>query len=422
VSARRGGTLDSLRQLGGPRGSLGGALATRTVPTVVKLALVLVVGRVGGLEQLGSYATVVALAYLLGALGELGLTTLLSVPERYLDAEVGDALRASRPLRVAVGLAGAAVVLAAVVAGFGGGGGALLWAVPLPAVLAAGFPQTGALNRLGMLRLEGRIAVAENVGGFVLTLALLPLTDVVTAALAGQVVGRGAGVAVRTLRLTRILDGPRRRVALPLRRIAPFAGFVTAMIVHGQADLVLLGAVGDPVTAGAYAPALRLAGATLLVGEAVSLAILPQVSHLSDDTVEARRPVLLAAVRASLGAGAAAAAFVLIGGPLLLRVVFADPPTVPVTVFLLLAAVPLLRFPGHVMDPWLTGHGQQAAKALVAAGSLVILLPAVAFASAAGSLVGLAAARLAGEIVLVAGWAGLTVRSLAVSRVGEEPA
>ena len=404
----------AITDLAGPEGALGGAMATRIAPTVTKLALLAVVGRAGGLEPLGVFATVSALAFLLGSLAEMGFTTLFSVPERYIDRGLAAAIRGTRGLRIAAGAAGCAILLAAVEMGFAGGGADARWAVPLPLLIGLGLTQTGALNRLGMLRFEGRVAAAENGVALLAALASLLWLSPVAAALAGYGFGRAMGVTARAVRVRAALPSRTRAPAVRTgwRELAPFTSFLVVMVIHGQADVVLIGVLGSPVLAGVYAPILRLASVLLLVGEAVSLAALPRMSELAERPREEREAALGGALRSSWLVGLAGAAAVIVGGPLLLRLLIADPPSVPWTLFGLLAVVPLLRFPAHLLDAWLTGQGWQAQKTWVAAGSLAILLPAATAAVAAGTVTALATARVIAEVGLVAGWLGLARRSL----------
>jgi O-antigen/teichoic acid export membrane protein len=246
---------------------------------------------------------------------------------------------------------------------------------------------------------EAWVTVAECAIAVVVALALSVVMSAVAAALAALVIARGLGAAARRKRLpdggTDHLEGPSAA-----RRQAPFVLTTGAIVLQGQADVLVIGAVGSFVFLGVYGPLLRIVYGVLLVAEAVSwgLMALPverwderrhpalrwhwlvlAVGLLLGGVVFAlARPVLAALLGASSGVSSAALAFLAL--------------VVPIRFFAFAQSVRLVR------------SGRQARRVPVLVVGTAVLALGAGFGAAQASFLVLALARLASETVIALGY------------------
>src|SRR5687768_4857674 len=249
-----------------------GAGVTKLAPPLVQFALLLFVARRGSLDDVGLLALGSAIAFLCGALAELGLATSFSMPRVAFGTD-GPPLRATRRLRMGSAALGSVVFMLLWAAGVGGRDPVLLLAAPLPIALALAYGYSGAMNASGRLRYEIPVTVGESL--LILAIALLGSTvaPALSASLAALTVGRGAGTAVRMLLVRRIPQSRAPRVPGVARIQAPFMLATMGWVLQGQVDIVVLGYVGALATLAIYAPLVRTAYSALLSAEALSWAL-----------------------------------------------------------------------------------------------------------------------------------------------------
>jgi O-antigen/teichoic acid export membrane protein len=378
-----------------------GALVWKFAPPAAQLLLILIVARDGTLTDVGLLTIASALGFFLGALGDFGFSTALAVP-RIAFGRTTPPLRPTRAIRISA--AGLASLLygALWLLGIGGHSHSLLILSPLPFFLGLSSGYTGVLNARGMLGVEAVVSIAESVTIVALALAFMRALDALPSALLALVLARGLGAIARMIAAHRDADPhePARPPLGVIRTQFQFAASTIVTVVQGQIDIVVIGFLGTVTLAAVYGPLLRAAYSVLLIPEALSWA-------LYGDAVRSRlsapvRPFGTRALFVALGI-ATGIAFALAAQPfvrfLLGRSI--DDLLFPVLLFALVIPI---RSLSSAFGIEIVRSGRQAKRIPVMAGAGVVLLMGAATAAATESITGLAAARLAGEIVIVLGY------------------
>lgn len=376
---------------------LAGGVVSKAAPSVVQLVLLLLVAREGSIEDVGRLALASAVTFLCGNLAEAGTMTSLSLPQTYFG-ERHPPLRATRTLRFGAALAGSALYGLLWAAGLGSHELVFLLGLPLPALLGLSFGYGGALNGTGALAGEGVVSVAESALVVGVALALFPEVSPVAAALIALSVGRAAGTLVRAALLHRLPQSRVERVPGALRAQAWLLASTAAIVIQGQADVVVLGFAGAFTLLGIYGPLLRACYSTFLLAEGISLAMY--------STEQWRR---WRAGAIAIGV-AAAAGFLVVAEPLVELVVSQTLQHLGWPVLLLALLIPV-RFAGYIVSVDLLRAGRQAVRIpVLVAGTLILVGGAIA-GWRTGSLTWLAGFRLGSELVLTAGFLYLAQRS-----------
>jgi O-antigen/teichoic acid export membrane protein len=375
-----------------------GALLSKLVPPGVQLALLLVVARLGTLEDVGRLALASAAAFTCGGLAELGFGTSLSVPRPYFGTELPP-VRGTRPHRLAAALAGSAVYLALWAFGLGGREAAFLVLAPLPALLALGFGYAGVMNAHARLDREGRIAVAEAL----LTLALAGLALLVAGPLVAALLGLLLGRALGTLLRARVVRGlPQDAGALGVGLLRAQGWFVAAgavVVIGGQIDVLAAGFVSAFATLGVFSPLMRTAYGLALIAEALSWSLYGRAGSDAAPASRLARFVQNWSVSAPIIGAGCAVLFVAVAPWFVPLVVDADVGPILGPVLLFAGAI-VARFVTFSFSLELIRAGRQRARlpGLVAA-TVVLACSGIAGALAA-SLTILAAGRLIAEVVV----------------------
>jgi hypothetical protein len=372
-----------------------GGVVSKLAPSGIQLLLLLIVARRpgAGLDDVGRLALASASAFLCGNLGEVGTMTSLSLPKQYFGVP-HPPLRATRDLRW--GAAAAATILYGLLwaAGLGSHEAVFLAALGLPALLALSFGYAGALNATGALAAEGAISLAESALVLGLVFAFFPAMGVVTAALVALTVGRAAGTLARAWVLRRRPQSDAAQIQGALRSQTGFLATSAAIVVEGQADVVLLGFLGGTFALlGVYAPLIRACYATFLVAEGLTLAMYA----LDEGGLRRWR------TRALAIGGVAAVAFLFFAEPLLEFVLKRTLHHLWWPVILLAALIPV-RFYGYLLGVDLVRAGRQLARIPALLVGTAILVGGALAGWQTGSLTWLAAFRLASELAIAVGF------------------
>jgi O-antigen/teichoic acid export membrane protein len=378
-----------------------GALIWKFAPPAAQLLLILIVARNGMLTDVGALAIASALSFFLGALGDFGFSITLAVP-RVAFGRSTPPLRPTRAIRITA--AALASVLYGVfwLAGIGGHAPSLLILLPLPFFLALSYGYTGALNAGGMLGVEALVSIAESLTIVALALAFMRTHDALASALLALVVARALGVLARMI-ATRRIPGAHVRASTPrgvVRTQFQFAASTVVTVVQGQLDIVVIGFLGTLTLAALYGPLLRAAYSVLLIPEALSWALYGDAvrSRVAGQASRVGTRAFFVTLGLATGIGFAVSAqpfmrFLL--GRSIDGLLFA---------VLLFALVIPIRSLSSAFGIEIVRSGRQARRIPVVAAAGVILLAGAAAAATSGSITGLAAARLASEIVIVLGY------------------
>ena len=392
-----------------------GAGVAKLAPPFVQFVLLLLVARAGSLDDVGRLALASAAAFLCGALAELGLATSLSIPKVTFGTD-GAPLRATRRLRLTAALLGCVLYVVLWAAGLGGHDPVLLLVAPLPFALALAYGYAGAMNASGELHYEIPISLGES--ALVLAIALLGALAVpaLTAALAALLIGRFAGLFARMVVVRRLPQSDVAHLPRVVRAQVPFALATVAFVIQGQADILAVGFFSALAVAAVYAPLLRTAYSTLLSAEALSWSLFgganPDEHAGSGRLGRAWRPLTMA-----LGV-VVALLFVLLAQPFLHLLLDRPVPNLTGAV-LLFGAVIVTRFGALMLHVDVLRAGRQRDEIPVLFASAGVLAVFGIIAASADSLTGLAAARLASELLIAVGFLvirrrgparGLTVR------------
>ena len=388
-----------------------GAGVAKLAPPFVQFVLLLVVAREGSLDDVGRLALASAGAFLCGALAELGLATSLSIPKTTFGTD-GAPLAATRRLRVVAALLGCVLYVGLWAAGLGKHDPLLLVVAPLPFALALSYGYAGAMNASGELHYEISVSLGE--AAMVLAIALLGtlVVPALTAALVALLVGRFVGLVWRMVLIRRLPLSPVESLPGVVHAQLPFALATVAFVVQGQADILAVGFFSTLAVAAVYAPLLRTAYSTLLSAEALSWSLFGGANpdeHESPGRLSRRwRPLTMV-----LGV-VVAIAFVLLAEPFLRLLL--DRPIPDVTGAVLLFGLVIVTRFGALMvhvDILRAGRQRDEVPVLFAGAALLAVFGAVA--ASAGSLTGLAGARLASELLIAGGF-------VLVRRRGPSPA
>jgi O-antigen/teichoic acid export membrane protein len=385
---------------GGMVSHLLGAGAAKFAPPLAQFILLLLVARVGTLDDVGLLSLASAAAFLCGALAEMGLATTLSMPAVVFGTDAPP-LRGTRRLRLWAGVAGCLVYIVLWLGGVGKHNPALLILIPLPYMLAVASGYSGAMNAAGKLSYEIPISIGETI--VILAIALLGslVLPALTVCLLGLTVGRGLGLVARTLLMKNVPLSDQRRVPRAARAQLPYALATVAFVVQGQADMVMIGFFGALATAAVYGPLLRTAYSTLLSAEALSWALFGSANpdeseHQGWIARQWRTMMIVAGV-------VVAALFVVLAQPFLHFLLNRPLPDITSAV-VLFGVVIAVRFVSLTLHVDILRAGLQSREVPVLAIGAVILTGLSLWAASAGSLTGLAAARLASEAPIMIGF------------------
>ncbi len=369
-----------------------GGVVSKLAPSLVQLVLLLLVARRGTLDDVGRLALASATTFLCGNLAEVGTMTSLSLPLKYFG-ERFPPLRATRTLRWGAAVTGSALYGLLWAIGLGSHETVFLVGLALPALLAISFGYGGALNGTGALAAEGGISIAESGLVVALAFAFFPLMSPVASALAALTVARGAGTLARAAILRRRPQSEARRVEGALRSQLWFLAASAAIVVEGQADVVLLGFLSTFALLGVYAPLLRACYSAFLVAEGLALAM-----YALDES----RQRLWRAAGMAIGI-ACAAVFAVVAQPLLELVLSRTLHHLTWPIALLAILIPI-RFYGYLLGVDLVRTGRQAARIPVVVVAAAILVGGALAGWQTGSLTWLATFRLASEVAIAGGF------------------
>ena len=396
-----------------------GAGAVKLAPPVVQATLLALVARDGSLTDVGVLALGSAVAFLCGALAELGLGTSLSISTVAFGTEAPP-LRATRGLRVGAALAGSALYVLLWAAGLGDREPVLLLVAPLPWALALSLGYGATMNASAMLRYEIPVSIGESVLILALTVVGSLAVPMLTAALAALTIGRLIGTAARMLLTRRVPQSTVARLPRVHLTQAPFALATIGWVVQGQAELVVLGFLAPLTLTAVYAPLLRTAYSTLLAAEGLTWGLMGEGNpdHRPAETAENRlarrwRSLLLA------GGLLLAVAFVVLAEPFLHLLLDRDVGGLGPAIGIF-GVVIVTRFGSLTAHVDIIRAGRQRSEVPVLWISAAVLVVASAIAAIADSITGLALARLASEVAIALGFIRLH-RQLAVMGGGARP-
>jgi O-antigen/teichoic acid export membrane protein len=385
------------------------ATLSKLTPPAVQLALLLVVGRQGSIEDVGLLALASAVAFTCGAIAEAGFNTSLSIPETYLHDELPP-LRGTRRARIVAAIGGSALYAALWAAGLGKHEPVLLILLPLPALLALSYGYSGVMNSAGQLRLEARISVAESAFVLVLVAALSVALEPLETVLLALLGGRAAGTAARAAWVRSLPQSGARAVRDVGRTHAWFVASTASTAIHGQIDAAVLGFFGAFALLGVYGPLVRTAYSGLLVAEGLAWALYARTTHerVREARLRGERSLgdrLLGRWRtAGVGLGAVCAVgFWFLGAPVLEFVLDADVDGLRLPIALLSATI-LVRFGAFVLTVDIIRAGRQRARIPVELAAAVVLGSIAVAGALEESLSLLALGKLASEVVLAAGY------------------
>src|ERR671923_460065 len=285
-------------------------------------------------------------------------------------------------------------------AGLGGHDPVLLLVAPLPFALAISSSYSGAMNASGMLRVEGAVSLAESVP--ILAIASIGSFhgSAFTWALLGLTLGRAGGTIARAVLARRIPQSGVARLHGLARAQLPFALATLAIVVQGQADMLAIGFFGSLAVAGVYGPLLQTTYAPLLSAEALD--------ELGDSGWLARHRRAAGLCLGVLLAGA----FALLAEPFLRFLLHRPLPDLTPAVSLF-ALVVVARFVALVFNVEVLRAGRQRDEIPILGLASLALALGGALAAAAGSLTGLAGARLGSEVIIAVGYVLLARRASA---------
>jgi O-antigen/teichoic acid export membrane protein len=390
-----------------------GAMLSKFTPPLLQFVLLVYVGRSGTVHDVGLLALGSAAAFLAGIIGDIGFQTSLSLPRAYYGVE-DPPLLATRRLRYLAAASGSVLYLGLVAGGLGGSDPHLWLLGPVPFLLAVSLGLSGAMNAVGKLELEGRIAIAESIVSAGLAVLIgYSANDALTGAFAGLTGGRAVGLALRLLAVAGLPQSRRRLVGTSWRKQRGFVVSNAALIVQGQADLLTLGMLGSVALAAAYGPLLRLAFTAALLGEAVAWAVFYRERRarggpLYPDSRLGRHPVISA-----VGLGALISLCFAAVAPAMVHLISPDIP-VSATAVVLLALVIPVRFAVLAISVEIVRYGSQMRRVPSLVLSSVAVVAGTAVAAAAASVEGVATARLASEVLLFVGLGAVVPRVRAV--------
>lgn len=383
--------------------AIGSSAASKMAPAIVQLFLLLLVARQGTTTDVGVVALASALAFFCGAIGEFGFGTSLAAPQHDFGAE-GAPLRATRRVRVAAASTASGVYALLWLVGLGAHDPRMLLAVPLPFALALTYGYAAALNRSGLLAREGAVTFVETVVVICGAVALSTQVDPAGAALGAVAVVRVAGAVTRA----RLCGAARSSSAsrLPVLRMQlPLVAVNAVVVVQGQIDLLVLGFAGAIALAGLWGPLVRLAYGVLLVAEAASWTLLGRLGDALE-RAEARGEFgRWRGTAIAIACGAAVTFFVV--APSFIDLAFGSDFVPPDGAILALSLLIPVRTAAFVQSVAIVRAGAHARRLPVLVAAAAILGTGAVVAASADSITVLAAARLASEVVLAAGYTGI---------------
>jgi O-antigen/teichoic acid export membrane protein len=390
-------------------GHFSGAVVSKFTPPALQFLLLVYVGRSETVHDVGLLALGSAAAFFAGIVGDIGFQTSLSLPRAYYDVE-DPPLVATRRLRYFAAACGSLFYLALVAGGLGRSDAHLWLLGPLPFLLAVSLGLSGAMNAVGKLQIEGRIAVTESIASVGLALAIGGVAhDALSGAFAGLTAGRAVGLALRLVTVARLPQSLVPSVGSLARRQRGFVVSNAALIFQGQGDLVTLGMLGSVAWAAAYAPLLRLAFTAALLGEALAWAIFFREREargraLYPDSRLGRHLIVTA-----FGLGAVLSLCFAAVSPSVVHLISPDI-TVSATAVGLVALVIPVRFAALAISLEIVRLGMQIRQVRPLVLSSAVLVAGTVVAAALGSVQEVASARLASEVVLCVAFAVVVPR------------
>jgi O-antigen/teichoic acid export membrane protein len=171
-------------------------------------------------------------------------------------------------------------------------------------------------------------------------------------------------------------------------------------VVQGQLDIVVIGFLGTLTLAALYGPLLRAAYSVLLIPEALSWALYGDAARSRVFGREGRVSTRTFFVTLGLATGIA---FAVSAQPFMSLLLGRSIHGLLLAVLLFALVIPI-RSLSSSFGIELVRSGRQAKRIPIIAGAGVVLLAGAATAAVSGSITGLAAARLASEIVIVLGY------------------
>ncbi len=387
-----------------------GAAVSKLAPSAAQVGLLMIVAREATLPDVGRLALASAAAFLCGSLADAGFTTTLSVPSVYLDSNAPP-MRATRRLRFATAAAGTGLYCMFWVAGLGSYDPAFLLLTPLPAALALSYGYAGVMNAAGRLRLEGTIAAFELISIVSLALALTRVGSGIVPELLALAAVRVAGAIARAIVVSRLPQSRTPKVWRVVSRQAAFIPAITAIVVQGQADLLILGFTRNFDLLAVYSPLMRAAYGILLVAEALSWALYP-AANVEGSGAEMRGGA--AVFTFGLITCIAALAFAVLAQPFLTIVLGRNVGGIQAAV-VLFALVIIVRFFAAFREITIIQTGSQKRRIPILAVSAIVLSAGAYMGATMRSIGVLGASRLASEFALAAGYFWLS-RELAVRR------
>jgi O-antigen/teichoic acid export membrane protein len=381
----------------------------------VQLTLLLVVARLGQLEDVGRLALASAASFTCGAFAELGFGTSLSVPRAYFGTALPP-LRRTRRMRVGAALLGSVGYVALWLLGLGGHEPQFLIATPLPALLALSYGYAGAMNASSALAREGRITVVESATTVWIAIGLFFLLDPLPAALGALVAARLLGTALRARAVAAMPQTDEPPTRSPLKTQSWFLLASTLVVLSGQIDLLAAGFVAAFATLGVFGPMIRTAFSMSLVAEALSWSLYGRAGHRSSRETRVASFVQDWSRAAPVLGFAAAVAYFVVAPWFIPFLVEEEITSIHVPIAFFSGAI-LMRFItfSHSLRLIRAGRQRDRIPGLLLA-TLVLLVSGVSGALTT-SLVVLSAGRFAAETVVAIAYAAATRRAGLPSRL-----
>ena len=410
----------------GLRLSLGSSLLTRIVGAGCAFGLHVLLARLLGADQYGTYSYVLACLGIAVSLACVGLDLSLvrfvaAYRARAAWPELAGVWRWSRRLALSVACAVAAVAL--LLLGFLGRG--LEESLAVTGWIACGVLPVAALLRLGEARLlgwkripqahlpDGVLRPAVMTGLAALTVGVLgvPITSPVAMGLHLLAI---SGAAALVLGLGRRADRlppveARHEVRTWMRVSLPLWAEAGLRVLSNRLDVILVGALLGMVEAGIYAVAGRLAELIVFGAHASQVAARPHIaeSHVRNDARAVQGAVTVAAAWATLFGGGASLLLIAARTPLL--GLFGPGFVAGGAVLVILAIANLVAASTALVDSILNMTGHELMTARITAAVLALKLPLLWIAIQSWGIEG-AALAAASTTILGRLWGWVYVR------------
>lgn len=375
---------------------------------VVNLAMIVLLARHYGLEALGAYSFAMALGVLLATLAGLGATSYATREMARDPSRAAMLLAALAPPQRAAVLGGAALLAAGYAFGAASPSGAAI------ALVASGHLVTRLSNLYLAPSMAGerfRPVAWLGLGERVLALALFAALAAAGAGFAAACLALpGASLvalAIARRRARRELRGPWPRASLQaslaaVRASLPFLWTLLIATLYQRGGLLLLTAVGGTTAAGVFAAGERLLVPCAMLYGSFAAAAFPAYSRLAHDAPRLQA-LATRCLRIVLLPTVALAAMLAILAPQLVSLVWDTPVPGAVPVLRVLAVGVVLRAIAALLSIHCQALGAES-RAVRVRGAMLLAFALLALpASALAGAVGLAAAMLVSDLVLVAG-------------------